>query len=222
MKRFSALLFLLLMVAVEALPGEAASGRRPFEGYCEDGKPVVTYWDPKLDEYYEPVCSGDNLGLRMKKIDYERPPSQFREAPPPPGDWSTWANIWLNGQAVTNPYADVLPYVTRSTGRTLIPLRMVTEAMGGTVEWDEAARRVTIRLGERYMEMTIGESDAVANGQPVSLDQPPLLWLNRTMVPLRVVVEAFGAQVGWDGKVQRVDITLSGVQCAPGYCIDYL
>lgn len=200
----------------------AAEPYRAFEGYCVDGKPVITYWDPKLDAEYEPDCEGSKLGLRQKKIEFEGPPIEFRESPPPPDDWSAWAHIWLNNKGITNPYNDVIPYVTASTGRTMIPLRMVTEAMGGTAEWEEATQKVTVRLGDRYMEMTIGKTEAVANGRSVTIDQPPLLWMDRTMVPLRVVVEAFGAQVGWDDVIQRVDISLLGVTCAPGFCLEWL
>lgn len=205
------------------LAGVASAGEpyRAYEGYCVDGKPVITYWDPKLDEYFVPDCDGDKLGLLQKEIKHGDP-IELREPPAPPDDWSSWAHIWLNGLVITNPYNDVIPYVTASTGRTMIPLRMVTEAMGGTAEWDQATQRVTVRLGEKYMQMTIGRIEAEANGRPVTIDQPPLLWLNRTMVPLRVVVEAFGAQVAWDGQIQRVDITHPEVTCAPGYCLDWL
>lgn len=195
---------------------------RPFEGYCVNDEPVIIYWDPDLDKYFDPHCEGKALGLQQREIEDVNPPMELIEFPDPPEDWSAWAHVWLNGQAVRNPYRDVLPYVTASTGRTLIPLRMVTEAMGGTAEWEEATRKVTIRLGEKYMEMVIGQPAAVANDQEVTLDQPPLLWLNRTMVPLRVVVEAFGAQVNWNGLNQRVDILLDGITCTPGYCIEWL
>lgn len=193
---------------------------KPYDGYCQDGKPVITRWDPSLDQHYEPMCIGNVLGLRQKQLHIE--PKLPKQAPPPPPDWGRWADISLNGYGMVNPYNDVLPFVTLSTGRTLVPIRMVTEALGGSTEWDEATQMVTVRLGDKSMKLTIGEKEAAANGTPVSLDQPPVIWLNRTMVPLRVIVEAFGAEVRWTDSVSRVDILLPGVTCAPEYCLDYI
>jgi hypothetical protein len=216
------LIFLLMVVTVFSFSW-AAVADAPYAGHCENGKPVITRWDPALDQYFRPACSGDKLILQQKDIVSNRPqPTEPRKLPDRPQDWGRWVGIWLNKKAMVNPYDDVEPYVVASTGRTLIPIRMVTEAMGGTATWDEATRKVTIRLGDRYMEMTIDKTEAVANGQPIKLDQPPLIWMNRTMVPLRVVVEAFGAEVKWSDEVDRVDITLPSVECAPGYCVDWL
>lgn len=209
------------MVVLLAVTGYAGAGgaEKLYDGYCADDKPVVTKWDPVLDPVWRPVCFGNTLGLER---DMEDPPDlEFRDEPDPPADWFTWATIRFNDRWMTNPYDDVIPYVTASTSRTMIPIRMVTEGMGGKAEWNEAERKVTIRLGERYMTMTIDKQEAEANGNVVRLDQTPLIWMDRTMVPLRVVVEAFGALVNWDGKVYRVDITLPGVECAPGYCLEW-
>lgn len=209
----------LLVVASLSVPGVARGEGRAYEGYCENGKPVITKWNPALDEFFEPACDGTMLILRQKPSTITDPNTPPPEPIKPPEDFYTWAFLRLNGKAIKNPYRDVRAFVTKSTGRTLIPLRVVTEAMGGEVEWDQEKWQVTMRLGDKYMIMTIGETDAVANGQAVKVDQPPILWMDRTMVPIRVIAEAFGATVEWIDAASRVDIRLEGVSCPDEYCV---
>lgn len=200
-----------------AAPGVGWGDHGEVHGYCVDGVPVVTYWPEKYagKEFYEPGCLGGNLVVYQT----EAVAGVDVVDRVPPADFGGWATVWLNGDRVVNPYRDVYPYVVLSSSRTLIPIRMVTEAMGGTADWDGVAGRVTIRLGERYMEMTIGSAEAIANGGPVTLDQPPIIWKDRTMVPLRVLAEAFGATVTWVPESFRVYVTLHGVTCRSDYCM---
>lgn len=210
---------LALLAAASLLStGLAAGEPRSYEGYCENGKPVITYWNPKLDELFESECSGSFLSLKLKA----QPPVDEKPQKPIvfPDDFYTWAYVYINGRGVINPYEDVMPFVAKSTGRTLIPVRVVTEAMGGTAEWNREAWEVTIRLGEKHMKMAIGKTEAIVNGKPVILDQPPLLWLDRTMVPIRVVAEAFGAAVTWNQWASQVDIELGGIKCPDTHCVD--
>lgn len=215
MKRF---VVVLLVLGLVVAPGAVVADHGGAHGYCVDDVPVVTHWPEKYQgsEYHEPICVGGNFAVAETFESTEFVELGTRDQP---ADFGGWARVWLNGVALTNPYRDVFPYVVHSSARTLIPIRMVTEAMGGTATWDGAGDRVTIRLGERYMEMTIGQPDAIANGVAVTLDQPPMLWKDRTMVPLRVLAEAFGATVIWDPKASAVYVTLEGVTCQPGYCV---
>ena len=43
--------------------------------------------------------------------------------------------------------------------------------------------------------------------QPSTLDAPPLVVGGRTYVPLRFISEAFGAEIDWNSKEQRITIT---------------
>lgn len=45
------------------------------------------------------------------------------------------------------------------------------------------------------------------NGEPLSFDVPPQLIKDRTMVPLRAIFEALGAQVDWNGATRTVTAT---------------
>lgn len=50
------------------------------------------------------------------------------------------------------------------------------------------------------------------NGIPVAFDQPPIIENGRTLVPLRAIFEALGADVQWDGNTQTVTSTKGGTK----------
>jgi hypothetical protein len=204
----------VLLISCWSDPALGSDGE--VHGYCQDGKPVIEELPEKYTDY-RAECDGPMLVVVPT---FDRPGAPAVILVPPP-DFYAWVEITLNGRVLINPYRDAYPFVIKSTGRTVIPIRMVTEGMGGTAEWNEAAREVTIRLGDKYMVMTIGLPTAIANGRSITLDQPPLIWMDRTMVPLRVLVEAFGAKVNWRNEEKWVEILLPGVQCRQGYCSEF-
>jgi hypothetical protein len=91
-------------------------------------------------------------------------------------------------------------------GRTLLPIRAVAEELGATVEWDEDARKVTIRRGATLIEVRINSTVARVNGANRTLDAAPILMNGRTMLPLRFVAEALGCEVNWDPATRVVRI----------------
>ncbi|MCI8336673.1 MAG: copper amine oxidase N-terminal domain-containing protein [Peptococcaceae bacterium] len=56
--------------------------------------------------------------------------------------------------------------------------------------------------------MKIGEKTATVNGKQMQLDVAPFTKNDRTMVPIRFVAEALGANVDYIPKEQRVEIIL--------------
>ena len=58
------------------------------------------------------------------------------------------------------------------------------------------------------VKIYIGKPTAYINDAEETLDQPPVIMNNRTMVPIRFVSEAMGANVQWNGVERTVTITL--------------
>ena len=102
---------------------------------------------------------------------------------------------------------DVAPFIEPSTGRTLVPIRFISEAFGAEVNWEPEFKVVTIILNGTTIKLQIGNKNAVVNGQTVKLDQPPIIKDNRTMVPIRFISEAFGATVKWFPETREIKIT---------------
>lgn len=90
--------------------------------------------------------------------------------------------------------------------RTLVPMRAIFNRLGAQVNYDQQTRQITARRGNTDVMLRIGSRYATVNGRNVTLDQAPLVRDQRTLVPLRFVSEALGAQVGWNENQRLVTI----------------
>ena len=113
-------------------------------------------------------------------------------------------NVVVNGQQLP-----AQPPAVEISGRVLLPMRTVFEALHATVDWDGATKTATAVREGTTVAMTIGVGTASVDGQPVALDVPPRLIAGHTYVPVRFPAEAFGAQVGWNQATQTVSISLA-------------
>lgn len=115
-------------------------------------------------------------------------------------------NVRVNGDPVyfegTQPRA--------MNGRVLVPLRGVLEKMGATVDWMPATQTVVAVKGNMEINLPIGSRTATINGRDVALEVPAMTIAGSTMVPLRFVSEALGANVGWESATQTVLIDTEG------------
>jgi len=111
--------------------------------------------------------------------------------------------IIVNGQEVTFDQ----PPIERS-GRVFVPLRGVFERLGASVVYDNGLINAT--GNGRNIQLQIGSTTARVNGQTTSLDVAPFLVGARTLVPLRFISEALGANVNYDGSSQTVTVALAG------------
>lgn len=89
-------------------------------------------------------------------------------------------------------------------GRTLLPIRAVVEALGGTVDWDGEQQMITIHYREYDMSLVLNSHVAEVNGLTMRMDVPPVSIDERTMVPLRFVAEMLGMGVVWNGEDQSI------------------
>lgn len=122
-------------------------------------------------------------------------------------------SVYLNNQELSS--SDTTPYFFR--GRTMLPLRLIFEAMGAAVDWDDASQTVTARRNQTTVQLTIGSFEATVNQNTVKLDVAPFTSNYRTYVPLRFIGEAFGATVNWLESSKRVDLNLAdlGIERLP-------
>lgn len=83
--------------------------------------------------------------------------------------------------------------------RTLVPIRIITEALGGKVDWNGATKEVTLFINDKEIKMTIGKTLEKYGVAPVIID-------GRTFVPVRFVADELGAEVAWDEATKTVTI----------------
>lgn len=91
-------------------------------------------------------------------------------------------------------------------GRTLIPVRAITEGFGANVEWNAETQQVTITKGEKVIILVIGSGTAVVNGEEIQIDSKSEILNGRTVVPLRFIIENFGLKVEWDDETETIEI----------------
>ncbi len=110
----------------------------------------------------------------------------------------------VNGENYT---MDAAPYLNESAGRTFVPLRFVSEALGAQVDWCSESRQVFIDDWETRVTLNVGAKRARINDAWVALDAPAeIVSPGRVFVPLRFVGEALGAEVHWDSTTKAITI----------------
>lgn len=110
-------------------------------------------------------------------------------------------DVYLDGVKV--PFDDNTGYPFISAeGRTLVPLRATMEAFGATVRWDQETQTALVTKNETTVAVTIGENRIFRNGTEIPNDAAAVIVNGRTYLPIRAVLEALYATVGWDGSVQ--------------------
>ena len=81
--------------------------------------------------------------------------------------------------------------------RTLVPVRGVFETLGFAVDWDEPTRQATLTRAGAVVQITIDSAAFTTNGQTHMLDVPAQIINDRTMLPLRAVLESVGYELDW-------------------------
>lgn len=111
-------------------------------------------------------------------------------------------HLWCNGSEVESE----VPPVIRD-GRTLVPVRAISEALGAQVEWQQEEQTVLINKGDTRIRLQIQNRTALINGQTLELDVPADIVNSRAFVPLRFCAQAFNADLAYypEGSIVTVN-----------------
>lgn len=120
-------------------------------------------------------------------------------------------NLIINNNLITFLPDDQVPVII--TGRTYVPLRVVSENLGAQIEWKPDSQQVFINWQKKSIDTIPANNDKnvqiIIDGQvliiPDDLGKAYISKLGRTMIPLRAVVEALNCEVNWNNGT--VDIT---------------
>jgi len=118
-------------------------------------------------------------------------------------------NVTVNGQAV--PFPGQGP--VQQGGTVLVPLRGVFEKLGASVQFDAPTKTIRAVKGQTTVTLRLGDATAFVNGTPRPLSVAAAVTGGATLVPLRFVSEALGAQVKWEASARVVQI-VTGAQNA--------
>lgn len=113
--------------------------------------------------------------------------------------------VYVNGKKVVSEVP-----ATIVNSRTMLPFRAVFNALGvkdDAIKWHQNSRSIEVNSGGKYIFLAVGNSGALVNDTLVTLDAAPYIKKSRTLVPVRFVSEALGADVQWNEKTRVVTIT---------------
>ncbi len=131
----------------------------------------------------------------------------------------------VSGQNITDPIQLKVPVDTKNVKNvnnlTLAKYNAQTgalEIVGGSYDAEKAAVVGYVTEAGDYfvvekdnlttITLQIANPVATRNNTKITLDTAPMISQDRTMVPLRFIAEAFGADVNWDQKTTTVTIKL--------------
>ena len=70
--------------------------------------------------------------------------------------------------------------------------------------WEGETQSITSKLNGITVKMQIGSKTMYKNGNEIQLLAEPVLHKDKTMVPVRAIAEAFGADVEWENYARKV------------------
>lgn len=104
------------------------------------------------------------------------------------------------------------------SGTTYIPLRAFSDAVGGSISWDEANRVAVMEKDGHSFSFDPDENRCLIDG--AATDYGVVLYEDLTFIPVRVVSETLGYDVMWDDFYLTVKITAPNTEI-PEDCRDY-
>ncbi len=110
-------------------------------------------------------------------------------------------DVVLNGQALSFDQPPMM-----DNNRVMVPIRAIFEALGYTVDWDQASQTGTASNGAQTITVQVGNAAITHDGGTYWCDVAPKNVFGRILVPLRAISESAGCQVLWNQTTKKVII----------------
>ena len=153
------------------------------------------------DGSYTATISGTNLGKGEIEID------KFLVV----GEQDVTASFKIGAATYTvngeEKAMDGQAYLTEN-GRTMIPVRYVSEAFGISgkdVLFNKGT--VTLLAGNRTIQLTNGSNIAILNGVQITMDEKVVIKDGRTYIPMGEIGRLLGVSVSWDNTTKTATFT---------------
>jgi len=116
-------------------------------------------------------------------------------------------NVVVNGKKLTMAQPPIM-----YNGRVMVPVRDVFEALGVAVFYEPGnincvTKDKTVNLTNDGRFNSLGDYNLIVNDYELEMDQQPINYNGKIMVPVRVISEALGASVTWDKLSETVTVT---------------
>ena len=116
--------------------------------------------------------------------------------------WDDAIKIYVNGAQIK---PDTNPVLVNS--RTMVPIRAIAEKLGYSVSWFQESQTVSMQKGSDLIQLSIDSTSMYHNSNNIIIDVAPLIYDDRTYLPVRAVAEAMGCKVDWNDSERAVYIS---------------
>lgn len=82
-----------------------------------------------------------------------------------------------------------------SMNELLVPSKELATVLGASVEWNQAAKQMTLEHEDNIIQMTIGSNEIIVNGNVVDMPNPAVIMNNTTLIPLSMTALKLGYKV---------------------------
>ena len=90
---------------------------------------------------------------------------------------------------------------------TLVPIRVIAEALGGEVGYNNATKQVTVTTADHTMAFKVDSKTATVDGKSATMDVPLRGFGGRTFVPISFISRNLGAEISYSNSIKTVTIT---------------
>ena len=167
-----------------AIPDNVELGNEWYARYA--WKVTETGIMPNVDNWDADACEND--------IDY----NVFKA-------YVEYDEIHIINDGVKTEFTDSLGHPFLKNGCVMAPIRYIAETMDAVASWDNVRKTMILSNDEYSIELQFDSYVMYVNGNIVNLEEAPCsVAAGPTYVPVRAIVEAFGAQVYWYEQINTM------------------
>lgn len=178
-----------------------------FDLSCDDNdghgkRDSVIMWSGTNENWHDTSNFGTLYLTTRDKVTYQDKDISAPQQETQQETESDAVRVTLNGTEIV--YEDAKPVLMGDY--VLAPVRKTAEMLGATVTWDAETHTATFVSDAHTAVLKEDSSEAIVDGETVTLPTAAVTQQDRILVPLRFLSEAFDAEVSWDEARQTVVI----------------
>lgn len=120
-------------------------------------------------------------------------------------------SVLIDGKKVEFNQSSGLPFIDQAN-RMQVPFRQTMEQFGCRVNWDSINKIAIAEKDGITVQVPIGAPHIIKNSEKIQNDTSAIIKDGRTYLPIRAVLESFGANVNWNQDKHQVVITKDDIQ----------
>lgn len=113
--------------------------------------------------------------------------------------------VMIDGESVYYKVSLGYPFIDENN-RTQVPFRSTLESFGAKVSWDSEHYTAIAEKAGITVKIPIGTDYIIKNGKKIQIDTQSLIRRGQTYLPIRAVLEAFGAKVTYVAATRTITV----------------